>query len=334
MKYAFLALIACYLLVYGCGPDNSKKTEAKKEQAVHNTVEKSAQPAQPMQAAQPPETGKQPVAAAVEKTPQPAQQEAAIAMPPSQAIADKASQPPPVVATEPKIGEATLVHQTPCPMMIQQHGAVELTQPDEENIVVMPCGCMFIKHQISTNAPCLKNAPCARLHIPPCPMTGEKQPATEEDLIMMPCGRVFIRQPMPVDGADLEQPVQMESPCLVQGQTQDMEEPEEDLAGAVQRMAEATNDMLQVTKQLVVATQEMLKATKGAGSENVNANKQNLQTEQAGQSTRQAAVTGLKTQPADKEQDAMNAMKDAVIATQKAIDAMNQTVPKTLDQRQ
>ncbi len=51
MKYAFLALIACYLLVYGCGPDNSKKTEAKKEQAVHNTVEKSAQPAQPMQAA-------------------------------------------------------------------------------------------------------------------------------------------------------------------------------------------------------------------------------------------------------------------------------------------
>ncbi|GEM_PF-1788891 len=272
MKYAFIALIACYLLVYGCGPDNSKKTEVKKEQAVHSTVEK---PTQPTQATQPQETAKQPVAAAVDATPQPIQQ-----------------------------------------------GAIELTQPDEENIVVMPCGCMFIKHPMPANAPYVKNAPCVQQQAPPCPMMGEKQPATDEELIMMPCGRVFVKQPMPVDGLDLERPLQME-------------EPEEDLAGAVQRMAEATNDMVLVTKQLVVATQEMLKATKGAASEGANTNRENnRQTEQTNQSPWQAAIAAAKNQSADKEQEAVNAMKDAVIATQKAIDAMNQTVPKTVDQRQ
>jgi hypothetical protein len=38
MKYAFIALVACYLLVYGCGPDNSKKEESKPDKATHSTV--------------------------------------------------------------------------------------------------------------------------------------------------------------------------------------------------------------------------------------------------------------------------------------------------------
>ncbi len=320
MKYAFIALIACYLLVYGCGPDNSKKTEAKKEQAVHSRVEK---PVPPAQATPPPETAKQPVAAAVNETPKPAQQGATTAPPP---------QP---MAEEQKTGEATQVRQAPCPMMVHQQGAVELTQPDEENIVVMPCGCMFIKHPMPANVPCLKDAPCVKQQAPPCPMMDEKQPATEEGLIMMPCGRVFVRQPMPVDGPDLDRPMQMEPPCQAEAQPQAMEEPPEDLAGAVQRMAEATNDMMLVTKQLVVATQEMLKATKGAASEGgANTNRTNLGAEQTGQSPQQAAVPDIKKQTSGKEQEAVSAMKEAVIATQKAIDAMSQTVPKTLDQRQ
>ena len=110
MKYAFIALIACYLLVYGCGPDNAKKTETKKEQAVHSTVEK---PQQPTQAAKPPETGEQPVAAAVEGTQLPAQQVAPA--PPSQPITEAQ-----------QTGEATQGRQPPCPMMVQQQGAVDL----------------------------------------------------------------------------------------------------------------------------------------------------------------------------------------------------------------
>jgi hypothetical protein len=123
---------------------------------------------------------------------------------------------------------------------------------------------------------------------------------------------------MRVDGPDLERPVEMQPPCQGQVELQVMEEPEEDLAGAVQKMAEATNDMMLVTKQLVVATQEMLKATKGGASEDA----------------KQTAMADVKNQTADKEQEAVSAMKDAVIATQKAIDAMNQIVPKNLDQRQ
>ncbi len=305
MKYAFIALIACYLLVYGCGPDTSKKTEDKEGQTVHSTVKK-------------------PVVAAV-ATPQPAQQ--TITAPPSQVVAE-ASQQAPVIALEQKPGEGARELQPPCPMMVPRQGAVELTQPDENNIVVMPCGCMFIKHQIPANAPCLKQQGF------PCPMMGAKQSAAEEELIMMPCGRIFVRQPMPVDDPDLELPQLSEMPCQGAVESQVVEDPEDGLATAVQKMAEATNDMVLVTKQLLVATQEMLKATTGTTGEVANTNKGNAQTVPAAQSTLQAAEAGTKKQTAVVEQEVVNAMKDAVIATQRALEIMNQSVPKTLEPKQ
>lgn len=323
MKYAFIALIACYLLVYGCGPDTSKKTEAKKEQAVHSTVEK---PTQPTAAGPPQETIKQPVAAAVSETPQ-ATPQVATATPSAQPMLGASPQPP-VVTEEQKTSETGQVQQPPCPMMTQRQGAVELTQPDEENIVVMPCGCMFIKHTVPANSPCVKQL------TPPCPMKEAKQPTTEDELIIMPCGRVMVRPPMPpTDGPGSEQPMQMEPPCQDQNQAQAAEESEADLTSAVQKMVEATNDMLLVTKQLVVATQEMTKMTRGATSEGVNIQKETPPVEQPSQAAQQGA-TGTERQLSAKEQEMVNVMKDAVMASQKAIDAMNQSAPKTLNQQQ
>jgi hypothetical protein len=307
MKYAFIALIACYLLVYGCGPDNSKKTEVKKEQTIHSTTKA---PPQPSPTTPPQHSGSQPVAAAV-ASPQPAQPQAEV------------SQQPPVAAAEQKSGEvAEKQQQHPCNMMGQQQGAVELTQPDEENIVVMPCGCMFVKRQAQNTAPCLKQ------HLPPCPMMGDNQQGDDEDLVMMPCGRVFVRPPLPDEDAGLDQSQQTETPD--QGAVQS----QEDLTGAVQRMVETTNDMVLVTKELVLATQEMLKATKAATAANQLANTsissaENPQSEQAEPITRQVAVAGVKKQPAVREEEVTNAMRDAVIATQKALEAMNQVAPKT-----
>ncbi len=251
MKYAFIALITCYLLVvYGCGPDNSKKTEDKKGQAVHSSVEKPLQPEQPTQAVPAKETGKQPVAAAVDSR-QPVQ---LATVPPSQPVAEVSQQPQ--VVEEQKADEVAIEQQQkPCKMMAARQGAVELTQPDEENIVVMPCGCMFEKHGVPTNAPCLKQ------QVPPCPMMGDKGPAAEEeDFIMMPCGRVFAMQPVPMDNPGLEPSRQTEASDQVAAQARIVEESEDDLATAVQKMAEATNDMVLVTKQLVVATQKAIDA--------------------------------------------------------------------------
>ena len=311
MKYAFIALIACYLLVYGCGPDNSKKAEDKKGQAGQSTVEKPIQPPPP--AAEPQETVKQPVAAAVE-TLQPTQQIATT--PPSQS-ASETNQQAPAAEKQKTADQATQELQPPCIMTGHQQGAVELTQPDENNIVVMPCGRMFIKHPVPANAPCLKQP------VPPCPMMDEKQPAITEELIMMPCGRVFVRQYMPVDDPDLEMLQQTETPGQVDVRPQVIEESEEDLSTAVQKMVEATNDMVLVTKQLVTATQEMLRATKGTIIEAAKTNKENIPT----------AAAGSKKQTGLDEREVVNAMQDAVIATQKAIEAMNQAAPKALEPR-
>jgi hypothetical protein len=318
MKYAFIALIACYLLVYGCGPDNSQKTDDKKDQAIHSTTKTPSPPAQPTQAAPPPpqDSGSQPVVKNV-TLPQPAQPQAEV------------SQQPPVTAPEQKTGEtAERVQQHPCNMMVQQQGAVELTQPDEENIVVMPCGCMFVKHKAANTAPCLK------LRLPPCPMMGENQSEDEEDLIMMPCGRVFARPPRSDEDPDLDQSQMTETPGQDATQPQGTEESQEDLTSAVRRMVETTNDMVLVTKELVLATQEMLKATKGAANKVADASTENLQNGQPVQTTRQEAVAGVKKQPATREEEVTNAMKDAVIATQKALEAMNQATPKTLQPNQ
>ena len=337
MKYAFIALIACYLLVYGCGPDTSKKTEAKKEQAVHSTMEK---PAQPMPAVEAQEPVKQPVTAAVVETPQPATQDAAAAAAaatPSQpmteevkqkaqATTEEAKPQAPAVAEKQKTGEAKDV-QTPCPMMTQQEGSTETAQPDEENIVLMPCGCYFIKHPVPANAPCLKQ-------LPPCPMMGAKEPTAGEELVMLPCGRIVVMPPMPMgdNNPGLEKPTQMAPPCPAQPQTGEVSQ--EDLTSAVQRMVGATNDMLVVTKQLVVATQEMLKATKGAAVEGENTNKAALQAEQPSQTVQQPAADTTTAQPSTVEQEVVNTVKEAVMATQKAIDAVNQTVPKALEKQQ
>jgi hypothetical protein len=78
----------------------------------------------------------------------------------------------------------------------------------------------------------------------------------------------------------------------------------------------------------------MLKATKGAANKVADASAENLQNDQPVQTTRQEAVAGVKKQPATREEEVTNAMKDAVIATQKALEAMNQATPKTLQPNQ
>lgn len=156
---------------------------------------------------------------------------------------------------------------------------------------------------------------------------------------MLPCGRVLlVRPPMPMGGENgpgFDQPAQqMAPPCQGQGQDQAQGQPDEDLSSAVQRMVGATNDMLVVTKQLVEATQEMLKATKGATIEGGNTNKETLQPEQPSQTVQPPATDTTTKQPSAKDQEVMNTVKDAVIATQKAIDAVNQSAPQTLDKQQ
>ncbi len=286
MKYAFIALIACYLLVYGCGPDDSKKAEKKNEQTVHAVVKKPIQPVLTTQVDQQPQAKTQPVAPVVDPQPAPSppmQQANVVGPPPPRQLNEAGPQPPAVIEEQKSAEVAEKPKQQPRNIAAQSPGAVELTQPDEQNIVILPCGRMYIKNRLPANAPCL-NA-----QLPPCPMMGENQLEDDDAYIVMPCGRVFVRHPIPEDDADLDQPRQMEPPYPADAEPQDEQAPEEDLSAAVQRMVEATNDMVLVTQQLVVATQEMLKATQGTGNVDATIMQENPRTENTVQTPQQTA---------------------------------------------
>jgi hypothetical protein len=312
MKYAFLVLIVLYLLVYGCGPDTSKKAEDKKGQTTQSSIEKTTKPTQ-LKA-----VDKHPVAV-VDKTPQATQQAPAPAT--NQAAAE--TKQAPAAAKEQKTDAVVQeLQQPPCKALTQQQGAIEFTQPDDENIVVMPCGCIFNKKRVPENAPCLKGP------ISPCPMMGDSQPESEDYLVVLPCGHAFLRQPMAADDSAAGTPQQPQRPCQMEAQPQVVDESEQNLAGAIEKMVETTNDMVLVTQQLVIATQAMLRATKSVTYEATN-----LPGEQATAATRETVVTAAK-KPTIAEEDVANALKEAVIATQKAIDVINQATSKALEPKQ
>jgi hypothetical protein len=312
MKYAFIVLIALYLLVYGCGPDTSKKSEGQKGHTVQSSEQKTVKPSQAKA------VEKQPVAAVIE-SPQPTQQMPAAPTAPTAQSAAKAKQPP-AATEEQKVNPFTPeLQQPPCQARTEQQGAIELTQPDDENIVVMPCGCIFDKKRIPQDAPCLRG------WVPPCQMMGDTPPAAEDNLFEMPCGHVFLRHPMAAEDIAAGAPQQPKAPCQMEAQPQIVEESEQNLATAIEKMVETTDDMVLVTKQLVIATQAMLKATKGVTLEVTN-----LPADQTSVANRDAVVTSGKRQTISEEEVA-NALKEAVIATQRAIDVINQATSKALE---
>jgi hypothetical protein len=322
MKYAFIALIACYLLVYGCGPDNSKKTEGKKDQAVHSTVEKPGQPEQqPKPTITSEEAAKQqPAPVAVDTPPQAAE----VGCPsPCKKTAETVQQLPAAEQGAAPVNGQKEAQQESTGVAAQQ-GPVELTQQDNENIVIMPCGSVFVKHRQPANGPCLTN------RLPPCPMMDDEDgPATEGNVVMMPCGRMFLRQPLPDEDLDVDQQQPMLPPDQgLDDPAETREDSVENLTSAVERMVETTNDMVLVTKELVVATREMLKATQKATHKDASPAKEGLEAGPSAQPT-QPMVGNTAMKPAPRsEQEAINAMQQAVIATQKALEAMNQAAPQ------
>lgn len=296
MKYAVIVLVACYLLVWGCGPDNTKKNEEQKTQATHSKVEPAPTPAQVVAPPAPaPVPEKTAVAAADKAKEQPAAAEKAA--PPSPASV------PPVQeqAVEPQKmtmpGDMAAKHAPPVPV-------------EEEQLVTLPCGHVVPRNQLPPDAPCLQAAPV------PCPMMHGRQQGPADEVVVLPCGRPCFRHPaLPPGHPEIDHPDFRRQPEPL---SESDEEPSEDLAGAMQRMVEATNDMVVVTRQLVVATQEMVRATQDAAYQ--------LQQPQI------APPVMDKVEEPTKD-DATATMREAVGATQKALEALNQVLPKVLEPR-
>lgn len=296
MKYAFIVLVACYLLVWGCGPDNSKKADEQKSQVTQSKVEKTPAPAPTPEAAKPTPLPEKPAVAAATK----AQEQPPPA--PEQAAATPVT-PSPAPAQPAQIEKAPM----PCDMTAKHPAPVAETE--EQQLVTLPCGMVVPKEMIPADAPCFH----AKI---PCPMMHGRQNPPVDEMASMPCGRPCFRHPaLPMGHPDI---YGQERGQLPEPLTDAEDEPAQDLAAAMQKMVETTNDMVVVTRQLVVATQEMVRATQDAAY--------HVQQPQT--------VAPVQVEPEPTKHDATSAMHEAVLATQKALEALNQVLPKVLEPRQ
>ncbi len=160
MKYAFIVLIALYLIIYGCSPDNSEKaTDSHNAPA---TVEKP----QEAEIVAAPEEGHDSVAPAHDEHQFPAKKlEEPVAVEELDVVAKETMQSEEAAAVEPTEAAQPVVKQEQETLVVEQEVIVE-TQPavkeeqpaevaDSETFV-MPCGLTMAKADIPENAPCLK----------------------------------------------------------------------------------------------------------------------------------------------------------------------------------
>jgi len=167
MKYAFIVLIALYLVIYGCSPDESEK--ATDSHTAPATLEK---PQEAEMVAAPAEVHDS-AAPALDEHQFPAKkleqavvvEELAVETEVTEQPAEVTEQPAEVAAVEPDEAAQPVVEKQQEALVVEQEVIVE-TQPAskeeqpaegvDSEMVVMPCGRTMAKSDIPENAPCLK----------------------------------------------------------------------------------------------------------------------------------------------------------------------------------
>jgi len=160
MKYAFIVLIALYLVIYGCSPDESEK--ATDSHTAPATLEK---PQEAEMVAAPAEVHDS-AAPALDEHQFPAKKlEQAVVVEELAVETEVTEQPAEVAAVEPDEAAQPVVEKQQEALVVEQEVIVE-TQPAskeeqpaegvDSEMVVMPCGRTMAKSDIPENAPCLK----------------------------------------------------------------------------------------------------------------------------------------------------------------------------------
>jgi ribonuclease E len=224
MKYAFIALIAIYLVVYGCSPDSSEKATDNHETTAPATLEK---PHQAAEVAAVPADPHEPDAAAH------AEQQTA------DAVKD-------AVVEEPAAA-AEVVEEPAAAEVVEEPAAAEVVEEPAAaaEVVEEPAAAAEVVEEPAVAAETAEQAQ---------PVVEKQQPAevAKPQLVVMPCGRTMARANIPKNAPCLKQPAQ----------TAAVADTKQDINAALQRMLETTNDMVLATQQLVIATQQMLNASK------------------------------------------------------------------------
>ncbi|MCP4343331.1 MAG: hypothetical protein GY799_31755 [Desulfobulbaceae bacterium] len=162
MKYAFIALIAIYLVTYGCSPDSSEKATDSHDKTAPVTLEKpheaemATAPADLHESAAPAHDEHQFPAKNIDK---------AVVVEEPAVVTELTEHPAEAVAVEPAEAPQPVVEEQQESLVVAQRVIVE-TQPAskeeqptevaDSEMVVMPCGRTMARADIPENAPCLK----------------------------------------------------------------------------------------------------------------------------------------------------------------------------------
>lgn len=147
MKYAFIALIAIYLIIYGCSPDSSEKAKKSHDQAVQTTAQESH--------------GGEKAAVAVQH-----QQPAAAVQHDDKTDAQKKTD-----QTQPNIETPVVIMAQP---VVTEQKPAKVAESEQ---VVLPCGRVIARTDAADNAPpCLKMQPPETLD--KAAITGTEQELT------------------------------------------------------------------------------------------------------------------------------------------------------------
>ncbi len=128
MKYAFIALIAIYLIIYGCSPDSTEKAKKDHKETAQTTVKQSH------------DSEKAAVAVEHQTPAVPAQKEQTEVVKTTEQPAEAANQTDPILSFK----------------VVEQAPSEQAAEPQQ---VVLPCGRVVEKADIPENAPCLKMHP-------------------------------------------------------------------------------------------------------------------------------------------------------------------------------
>ncbi|TKB24245.1 hypothetical protein FCL47_18850 [Desulfopila sp. IMCC35006] len=147
MKYAFIALIAIYLIIYGCSPDSAEKAKKDHKETVETTVKQSH------------DSDKAAVAVEHQKPAVPAQKEQTEVVKTTEQPAESANQTDPILSFK----------------VVEQAPSEQAAEPQQ---VVLPCGRVVAKEDIQENGP-----PCLKMQSPEMQETAASASAgTEQEL--------------------------------------------------------------------------------------------------------------------------------------------------------
>jgi hypothetical protein len=293
MKYALIAMVAVYLVTFGCNPMTEEEGTTSHDKGENTAV---------VEAPTAPGNLTVETHSAAQTTPE--------ASPSNQygTAAHKAPSAPADVQITTENVKSEAAHAVKEESVAEVKAGSETTETKSNQWKSIAQSAATTVHALMNEEQSSK--PAQVTETPAAKKEAVKSPKASQAITILPCGK------------KVSQDVTAKHPCVkhrrpVPQTAVPAEEPE--LSEAMQKMVNATNDMVTVTRQLVIATQQMLAASKEVAVEFIDTGKDALE-------NAKPAV-----QNAVNEKEIIETVKEVVSATREAFEATSEALSEALE---